>query len=221
MLHEDALRLGVSVVSLDRPGVGGSSYHGRRTLESTTEDALALMQELGITKAAVIGCSGGAPYAAALTLRHPQQVGSLTVISGVGPTDWRHRSLLRAMSGMDRVQFGVVHWHLGLAWALHALLRRAFCWFPDKILEHAPEVSKPAQACLACAAFLPSLCWHLPVQHAAGNVPWQHPCAWPLLLMRPCHPVPCLLTECASPCPCLQCCLTPVLLRAWTRQTQS
>lgn len=45
------------------------------------------------------------------------------LVSAVGPTDWAHLPLLRAMHGADFLQLGLVRLPpLGGLWALHSLL---------------------------------------------------------------------------------------------------
>ena len=60
-----AERLGYRMLMPDRPGFGGSDPQPGRTLEDWPADAAALMDSLGVDRFAVIGGSGGGPYAVA------------------------------------------------------------------------------------------------------------------------------------------------------------
>lgn len=60
-----AARLGLRVVSVDRPGLGGSSPAPGRTLASFAEDLAALCRARALGRPAVVGCSQGAPFALA------------------------------------------------------------------------------------------------------------------------------------------------------------
>ncbi|KAH8829541.1 Alpha/Beta hydrolase protein [Flagelloscypha sp. PMI_526] len=61
-LHEKAAVLGIRVISIDRPGMGRSSFQTGRTLLDWPTDVLALADYLNIDKFAVLGVSGGGPY---------------------------------------------------------------------------------------------------------------------------------------------------------------
>lgn len=70
--------LGVALVAFDRCGMGGSSPNPAMSLASVAEDVAQLMDRLGLQAAVQVGESGGAPYAAAFAVLHPertQQVG--------------------------------------------------------------------------------------------------------------------------------------------------
>ncbi len=72
------------VLAIDRPGYGQSDPCAGRTIRSWVDDARALLAGLGITRCAVLGVSGGAPYALAL-LHGAPEVTHGTVVSGLGP----------------------------------------------------------------------------------------------------------------------------------------
>jgi pimeloyl-ACP methyl ester carboxylesterase len=60
-----AAQANVRVISLDRPGFGRSSGQDRRSFLDWPSDLLALTERLGIDRFAIVGVSGGAPYALA------------------------------------------------------------------------------------------------------------------------------------------------------------
>jgi pimeloyl-ACP methyl ester carboxylesterase len=62
---ELAEQLGYRMLVPDRPGVGGSDPQPGRTLADWPADAAALMDGLGVDRFAVLGGSGGGPYAVA------------------------------------------------------------------------------------------------------------------------------------------------------------
>ena len=66
---EPARRLGLEIIAPDRPGYGLSPLDTDPTLESRTNQHVALVDALGLDRFAVIGVSGGAPYAVALAAR--------------------------------------------------------------------------------------------------------------------------------------------------------
>jgi pimeloyl-ACP methyl ester carboxylesterase len=63
-------RLGVRVIAFDRPGYGGSDYQRGRQLTDWPADVAAALDLLGIGRFALLGISGGAPYALAAASAH-------------------------------------------------------------------------------------------------------------------------------------------------------
>ena len=76
---------GVRWISVDRPGFGHSSYDPRRSLATVVDDLRALLDSLAVPRAAVVGESGGAPYALALAHDLPARVSKVVVVAGMGP----------------------------------------------------------------------------------------------------------------------------------------
>ena len=80
-----ARRLGIRLISPDRPGVGDSTIlKGRRTLD-WVEDVSVLMDSLGLTRFGAFGWSLGGQYALALGAGLPARVGAVVVVAGCLP----------------------------------------------------------------------------------------------------------------------------------------
>jgi pimeloyl-ACP methyl ester carboxylesterase len=80
----DAARAqGVRLVTLSRPGYGGSTPTPPG-LTSVAADALELADRLGLARVVAMGTSGGGPYALALAARAPDRVSSVAVLGGPG-----------------------------------------------------------------------------------------------------------------------------------------
>ncbi len=78
---------GVRLITFDRPGYGGSDPVEAPTVVGIARDALALMDALGIDRFAVVGWSGGGPFAAATAYLEPDRVTALALVSCPGPLD--------------------------------------------------------------------------------------------------------------------------------------
>ncbi|MDA8389259.1 MAG: alpha/beta hydrolase [Gammaproteobacteria bacterium] len=74
----------VRLLAVDRPGYGRSDPSPGRTIPSWVGDARQLLAGLGVARCAVLGVSGGAPYALAL-LHGAPEVTHGAVVSGLGP----------------------------------------------------------------------------------------------------------------------------------------
>lgn len=73
---------GLRVIGIDRPGYGNAAAEPNRTLRSVADATAALMDDLGVEKFAVIGVSGGGPYALACAAFLPDRV--VAAISAAG-----------------------------------------------------------------------------------------------------------------------------------------
>jgi pimeloyl-ACP methyl ester carboxylesterase len=80
-----AARRRVRLIALDRPGFGLSEFNPRRTILGWPDDVVELADALGIERFAVVGVSGGGPYAAACALRIPQRLSAVSIVCGLGP----------------------------------------------------------------------------------------------------------------------------------------
>jgi pimeloyl-ACP methyl ester carboxylesterase len=82
-------RAGVNarVVVLERPGYGQSSFQPKRTLLEWPADVAAGADLLGLDEFAVLGVSGGGPYALACGYGLPERVTRLGLAVGMGPLE--------------------------------------------------------------------------------------------------------------------------------------
>jgi pimeloyl-ACP methyl ester carboxylesterase len=85
LAHEAALRTGVRLVAADRPGSGLSDFLPERTLSDWPVDVTSLAESLGLGRFAILGVSGGGPYAAACACLMPQRLTAVGIVGGLGP----------------------------------------------------------------------------------------------------------------------------------------
>ena len=90
---------GVRVVAPDRPGIGLSDDMLVRGIVDWPGDIIRLVDDLEIQRFAVVGWSGGAPYALACGALVPDRVRAVAVVSGIGPIDRDG-----ALGGMGRTE---------------------------------------------------------------------------------------------------------------------
>ncbi len=82
------------------PRLGLSDPKPGRTIRSYPDDVAAIADALGLERFAVLGLSGGGPYALACGARLPDRVTAVGVMAGVGPLD--RPGALEGMIGTDR-----------------------------------------------------------------------------------------------------------------------
>ncbi|NNC75999.1 MAG: alpha/beta hydrolase, partial [Acidimicrobiia bacterium] len=98
--------LSARVVVLDRPGYGSSSFQPGRKLLDWPNDVAEAADQLGIEEFAVLGTSGGGPYALACAAAMPDRVTRLGLVVAVGPAD--APGMDRSLIGTSISRFGLV-----------------------------------------------------------------------------------------------------------------
>ena len=83
--NEHARATGLRLIAFDRPGYGLSPLDYGASLSSRTETFAELPEALGLDRFALLGISGGAPYAVALAARLGGKVTALGLVSPLGP----------------------------------------------------------------------------------------------------------------------------------------
>lgn len=120
------------IIAADRPGYGRSHFQSGRRLTDWPDDLWQLADGLGIERFAVLGISGGGPYALACAWKHGERVIAVSVVCGLGPVyqEWAVRAMrwpARLGFRLDRHQ----HWLLNLVYG--GLVARILRWRPELI----------------------------------------------------------------------------------------
>jgi pimeloyl-ACP methyl ester carboxylesterase len=85
-LDVEAVRAGIRLIGVDRPGMGLSSFKAGRSILDWPDDVIELADSLRIDRFAVTGFSGGGPYAIACAYKIPDRLSACGIIAGVGKT---------------------------------------------------------------------------------------------------------------------------------------
>ena len=104
-----ACGLGLRLIAPDRAGIGGSDDCPGQNIGGHVEDVEVLLDSLGERKFAVLGLSGGGPYAVEIIRRMPDRVSALALVSAYAPgvhTGPAQRSLL----GLSRLSVSMLRW---------------------------------------------------------------------------------------------------------------
>lgn len=177
---------GWRAIAYDRWGYGASDPRPALDLPgfaTDLQDLLALMDELGVRRAALLGHSDGGTVALYFAARHPERVAALIVVAAhiyVEPamlpgmqavarafeTDPRLREGLRRMHG-DKVESVFRNWYHGwlrpehLTWDMRPLLRQIAC--PALVVQgEADEYASPQHARDLAAAIPNAELWLVP-----------------------------------------------------------
>jgi len=103
LTDEGARRRRLRVIAPERPGYGLSEHHRQDSLTEAAEDLKSLAGELKLTRFALIGVSGGGPFAVAAACAMPDRVALLALINPVGPVAECRRRI--HMSKLHRLTF--------------------------------------------------------------------------------------------------------------------
>jgi pimeloyl-ACP methyl ester carboxylesterase len=87
-LAKAAAQAGLRLIGVDRPGMGLSSFQAGRHLLDWPEDVAALAEHLAIDRFAVVGFSGGGPYALACAYKMPERLTTCGIVAGMGPLEY-------------------------------------------------------------------------------------------------------------------------------------
>jgi pimeloyl-ACP methyl ester carboxylesterase len=80
-----AVQKNIRLIGVDRPGIGSSTPHQYPNVFAFADDLRTMADTLGIDKMAVVGLSGGGPYALACAAAMPDRVVAAGVLGGVAP----------------------------------------------------------------------------------------------------------------------------------------
>ncbi|MFI9511287.1 alpha/beta fold hydrolase [Nocardia sp. NPDC052566] len=80
-----AAATGLRLIAIDRPGMGASAMSPRRRIIDWIDTVTAVADRLGLDRFAVLGASGGGPYALACAYRLPDRVARAVVVSSPAP----------------------------------------------------------------------------------------------------------------------------------------
>jgi pimeloyl-ACP methyl ester carboxylesterase len=80
-----AEQYGLRIIAPDRPGFGLSEPQPGRVLADWLDDVAALLKHLGICDFALLGISGGCPFATITAAHYGSRVKALALVSPIGP----------------------------------------------------------------------------------------------------------------------------------------
>ncbi|HEX8011488.1 MAG TPA: alpha/beta fold hydrolase [Casimicrobiaceae bacterium] len=96
-----ARRRGLRLLAPDRPGFGASTFQPGRTIGAWAADVAELADCYGLERFAVLGVSGGGPYALACAARIPGRLSRVALVGALGPPG--RRPLVRDMVAVNRL----------------------------------------------------------------------------------------------------------------------
>ncbi|PYL60825.1 MAG: hypothetical protein DMF31_03655 [Verrucomicrobia bacterium] len=117
LTDEPARELGIRIVSLDRPGIRGSSLQPNRKLSDWPCLLEQVVERLDLPEFRMLAISGGAPYAYATAVAMPERVRAIAIVGGAPP-------MAEITDGEGLLP--LYRWMLALYRSRPGLLRRCF-----------------------------------------------------------------------------------------------
>jgi len=103
---EAAVERNLRCVAFARPGYASSIRRPGRTVADVAEDAVAVLDHLGVDRAFTMGASGGGPHALACAARIPDRILGTATVAGVAPFDADGLDWLAGMAPENVEEFG-------------------------------------------------------------------------------------------------------------------
>jgi pimeloyl-ACP methyl ester carboxylesterase len=147
LLAQAAAHVGCRLIGVDRPGFGLSTFQAGRRLLDWPEDVAALASHLAIDRFAVMGFSGGGPFALACAYKIPDRLTACGIVAGMVPPEFGTAGMMAS----NRVIFFLAR---RLPWALTPLLwamgrsAQSQEQAAKSLLRSAPHLVEPDRACV-------------------------------------------------------------------------
>jgi pimeloyl-ACP methyl ester carboxylesterase len=101
LFPDAAAAAGVRLLSLDRPGIGLSTFKPDRRIADWPSDVIEFADAVGLGRFGVVGWSGGGPYVLACAARLADRLTGAALVAGVGPYD--RPGAVEGLNSIDRV----------------------------------------------------------------------------------------------------------------------
>ena len=146
LLANVAEQSNVTLISVDRPGMGESDFQPKRALLDWPNDISQLADHLNLDKFHILGLSGGGPYVSVCAYKIPDRLLGATIVAGVSPM-----TNPRTKEGMRRVNRFLLSVGKPMPWLLNLFMKfmRNMASDNEKLkraLSDLPDVDKQAMA---------------------------------------------------------------------------
>ncbi len=137
-----AQRLGLRLFAPDRPGIGASTFQPGRTIGAWAADVARLADQFALERFAVVGVSGGGPYALACAARIPERLNSVALVGAMGPLT--RTDLTKGMPALNRLALVLAARLPPLAHLAVGVAARLVRRHPERYLAHMMVGAPPA-----------------------------------------------------------------------------
>ena len=103
LISDAAVRVGVRLIGIDRPGMGLSDFQPGRQILDWPDDVIELADALGLDHFSVVGVSGGGPYSASCAFKISDRLSACGIIAGTPPMNLASGDITRSNRVMNFV----------------------------------------------------------------------------------------------------------------------
>jgi pimeloyl-ACP methyl ester carboxylesterase len=129
LIDDAAKKLGARIIAPDRPGYGETDFLPVNDYFDWVDDVQLLIEKLDLKRFVVLGISGGAPYAFAISQKFSSQVIRTGIVCGVGSLSKKESA--EGMGLFARLSLGLARNKPAIARLLYSsLMARAIKYFP-------------------------------------------------------------------------------------------
>lgn len=126
-----ATHLNIRLLAPDRPGLGASAFQPGRTIGAWGADMRQLADQFALARFAVLGVSGGGPYALSCAAHMPERLSRVALVGAVCPV---RGELTAEMPAIQRFAFSAALHAPPLAWIALSLAARVIRRHPQLLL---------------------------------------------------------------------------------------
>lgn len=145
--ERDLRRLGVCLITYDRPGYGLSDPKHGRTVADAAADVELIADHYGYDRFLVLGRSGGGPHALACAALLPSRVGAVASLLTLAPFDAEGLDWFDGMNEANRAEYGAaLRGRSRLAGRIYpdvVAIRENPGYLVDRLLTEAPTADQP------------------------------------------------------------------------------
>ena len=144
VLNRPAASLGLRIIAPERPGFGCSDFQIGRAIHHWPDDVRALADALKLGRFAVLGASGGGPYAAACAACLPDRLNRAVLVASIGPMTLP--GIMDDFPPRNRLFFRIARYTPWLLPALFKSVSKNAAKDPEQYIQRARKTMDPIDA---------------------------------------------------------------------------
>ena len=145
---DSAAQLNARIIAVDRPGMGLSDFKRDRKILDWPDDVIELADALQVDRFAVLGISGGGPYACTCAFKIPERLSATAIVCGMGSAEapGMKKGVSWTIPGKSSIMRRILLmlFDMGLRKNPDQFVSRSKATFPepDRLLLDQPEMTK-------------------------------------------------------------------------------
>jgi len=150
---DSATELNARIIAVDRPGTGISEFKREREILDWPDDVIELADALQVDRFAILGISGGGPYAAVCAFKLSGRLTATAIVCGMGPSEapgaqegmsWSNMGVGKSPEERRQTLMGLAHLTKETPDQLVSMMKQPTVPFPepDRVILDQPGVAE-------------------------------------------------------------------------------